>query len=212
MIPTINFNAILADPLLLIAVSLLILGPLVFLVALVKFFRSGKKSEPLPPLSDEFEPEPLVTPSYIQEIKEEAAPPAPEIEQTSAPMEKERPPMPTISGEVEGQVEIVFSQIKTLSRKVAQLESEMETVSRTASAKLEANELKEVPMNPADFTQKLLKLAEHVIVLEKDVARLKAGARNNPPANGSATASQGEPGLPAQPSAPSGPRPPVMPI
>ena len=29
-------------------------------------------------------------------------------------------------------------------------------------------------MNPADFTQKLLKLAEHVIVLEKEVERLKS--------------------------------------
>jgi hypothetical protein len=49
-------------------------------------------------------------------------------------------------------------------------------------------------MNPSDFTQKLLKLAEHVIVLEKEVTRLKAGAK---PA--------------AKPEAEQ-PKPPIMPI
>ncbi len=41
-------------------------------------------------------------------------------------------------------------------------------------ANLEPNELKEPPMDAADFTKKLLKVVEHVILLEKEVANLKA--------------------------------------
>lgn len=204
MIPNINIDAIMSDPLLLIAVALLILGPLVFLVALVQLLRGGKKPEPLPHLDEEPAPE-IVPPPYMQEIKEEEPAPGPVATPSGGP-EKERAPLPTISGEVQGQVEIIFSQIKTLSKKVAQLESEMESVSRTASAKLEANELKEVPMNPADFTQKLLKLAEHVIVLEKDVARMKSSAKS------ATTPAADETVVMQQPSASTGQRPPIMPI
>ncbi len=207
MLTNINIDAIMSDPLLMIAVGLLILGPLVFLVALVKWARSPKKEVPLPHL-DEIEDVQLNPPPYAEEIKEEPAA-NPSVKETPAPLvTDQRIPLPSISGEMQGQIEIVFSQIKTLSKKVAQLESEMETVSRTASAKLETNELKEVPMNPADFTQKLLKLAEHVIILEKDVARLK-GEKNSSAMN---AASDETVVMTSPPAASGAPKPPIMPI
>jgi hypothetical protein len=79
-------------------------------------------------------------------------------------------------GEIQGQMEIAFSQIKNLNKKVAQLEAELESVARHTTANLDPNQLKEPPINAADFAQKLLKLAEHVIALEKEMARIKASS------------------------------------
>jgi hypothetical protein len=102
--------------------------------------------------------------------------------------------MPAGMSDVQAQLEIIFSQIKTMNKKLYEIESGLQSVSKQTATSLDANHDSEPPMNPSDFTQKLLKLAEHVIVLEKEVTRLKAGAK---PA--------------AKPEAEQ-PKPPIMPI
>ncbi|MCG3203375.1 MAG: hypothetical protein KCHDKBKB_00031 [Elusimicrobia bacterium] len=211
-----NYQTILGDPLLMIATILLLVCPFVFLVALLKYIRCPKKTEADPLFNSE--PENSPTPLEPQDEPSSRSPEPPPLE--SEPMEPSPPPPPpppppptplapkidmekTVvmapgTAEIQGQIEIVFSQIKTLNRKVAQMESEMESLARTASAKLETNELKEAPMNPAEFTQKLLKLAEHVIVLEKEVSRLKGVGGSN-----------GEEGSQKPPTPPKSP---IMPI
>ncbi len=213
-----------SDPLLLIASALIVIGPLVFLISLIQFIRSGKKNKK--PMTLPHEELPVVSeraarvelppmPSYIEEEKPEPAPvpivPEPKpVEQRTLPASERTVVMPAGMGEVQGQLEIAFTQIKTLNKKIAQLESELETLSRNAATKLETNELKEVPMNPADFTQKLLKLAEHVIVLEKEVARMKTGSKSPGNGNGGTTSNVAAPvEVPAEPAAP---KPPIMPI
>ena len=78
--------------------------------------------------------------------------------------------MPAGMGEIQGQLEIAFSQIKNLNRKMVEMEALLDSLARQNANKLELNELKEPPMNPADFTQKLLKLAEHVIIIDQENA------------------------------------------
>lgn len=225
MLPTLNYEAILSDPLLILAGVFLVVGPLLFLVSLVKFLMWGRKSKdamftdlnPFSPLGEDLrapeeqpaepsEPSLVAPPPYMEEEKELPPPtPSPVIPPARSLASEQTVVMPSGVGEIQGQIEIAFSQIKTLSKKVAQMESELESVARNSSARLERNELKEIPMNPADFTQKLLKLAEHVIVLEKEVERLK-GAKDS---DSSTPEAAPAPGIPPVPSAP---KPPVMPL
>ncbi len=225
MLPTLNFDAILSDPLLLLAGVFLVAGPLVFLVSLIKLISWGRKQKqeieyadlnPFSPLPSKTEPEtpaPLPTPPPYMEMEEEpAAAPLNESPrgrelQRSDDAEEKTMIMPAGTGEVQGQLEIAFSQIKTLSKKVSQMESELDSVARNIIGKLDKNELKELPMNPADFTQKLLKLAEHVIVLEKEVERLKN--TNSKKSNDPETTIPPADPMPAMPAAP---RPPMMPL
>ena len=229
MMPVINYDTLMNDPLLMSAAILLILGPLIFLVAFIQFLRAGRKVElppiigdesmplnemasPVPPPPPVEEPAPLeeekiVTPPYVKEAVEEASVPPPSRRIQVIDPEK-TVVMPSGLGEVQGQLEIAFSQIKTLNKKVAQLESELETVSKTAAAKLEKNDLSQAPTDPADFTQKLLKLAEHVIVLEKEVARMKSAPA---PVKENAE-TETEMVQTAEAGASSGNRPPIMPI
>lgn len=200
--PTINLDTILSDPLLVVAAALLVVSPILFIIAFWKFVKAKKDSTPFAIPRHEME-SPLSSQPEDSASGETYTPYAPEPETpveevalnepapvrgTPIPMEdapiiptngtrdaEKTVVMPAGMGEMQGQMEIAFSQIKNLNRKVYQLETELESVSRIAATKLDVNELKEAPMNPGDFTQKLLKLAEHVIVLEKEVARLKAG-------------------------------------
>jgi hypothetical protein len=225
MLPTLNYDAVLSDPLLLLAGVFLVAGPLVFIVSLIKLISAGRKQKredeyadlnPFSPFPPAPEPAtPVSTPETPSFMEPEPAP-ARESESESlelpiipaAPEPEDMPAtdktmvMPEGMGEVQGQLEIAFSQIKTLSKKVSQMESELDSVARNIIGKLDRNELKEPPMNPADFTQKLLKLAEHVIVLEKEVARLKNGGKKD---------LAEEEGTPTPPSS-AGPKPPVMPL
>ncbi len=228
-IANINIDTILSQPLLMVAAAFIVLGPILFLVALIQFFRSGRKKTEYPAFEED-EPLELSSPSSQETApvssespeEPESTEPSESIyikgastQETPEPVEKLRNVqnidtdktvvMASGVGEVQGQLEIAFSQIKSMNKKISQLESDLETLSRNAATKLEPNELKEAPMNPADFTAKLLKLAEHVIVLEKEVSRLKSTAKpngNSQPAGGAAA--------PAE-SQPSG-KPPILPI
>lgn len=189
MFASLNIDAIFSEPLLTVAAALLVVAPLVFLIALVKFVRApGAADVPVfgDEPADEFaaapEPESAASePAPAPRVAERTAPPppapaAPAPEPTASEAMDRTVVMPQGLAEVQGQLEIAFSQIKMLNKRIHTLETELESVSRQSVTRLEPNQLKEAPMNPADFTQKLLKLAEHVIVLEKEVARMKSGA------------------------------------
>jgi len=147
-----------------------------------------------------------------------------------APMPKPSPPpppppptplsdktvvIPPHMADLQAQIEIAFSQIKHLSVKTNDMEQHMDLLEQHKGVQLETNELKEPPMNPADFVQKLLKLAEHVIVLEKEMARLKAQFKVSPaptqtrPAPRQPTRTPNP--VPAIPT-PKPTKPPIMPI
>ena len=218
----INIDTILSDPFLAVAAALLVLSPIVFLVAFWKFVTHPKESaQPdfhIPDLEEpafeagntapeHFSPPPA-SPVPEADAAVEPPPPAgtapnnqPNARARAADAAERTVVMTPGVAEIQGQLEIAFSQLKTMNRKLQTLETEMESLSRKAALRLEPNELREPPTNPADFSQKLLKLAEHVIILEKEVARMRG--------TGSAPAS-----APAStPSAPSGQtKPPIMPI
>ena len=125
-----------------------------------------------------------------------------------------RPPKPPPSdapgpnyAELQSQIDIAITHIKNLNSKVMEMDQHMELIERHHQVQLEPSQLKEMPMDPADFTQKLLKLAEHVIVLEKEVARLKGNSQNAP-----ATAPKAPPPAPPQSKSGGSPKPPIMPI
>jgi len=197
MLSTLTFDRILSDPLLLVGTALLVIAPAVFLFSLIKYLTVKTKPResftipvaPPAPLSSEPKP----------------APPTPQ----PAPPDTPRPSStglvtPKDIADVQGQIEVAISQLKFLNQKVSEIEGQMDTLERHASVRLESSELKEPPANAGDFSVKLLKLAEHVIVLEKEVTRLKLAEKNS-----------GEPPL----SSPSGesenpvkPKPPVMPL
>ena len=235
MLPTLNYDAVLSDPLLLLAGVFLVAGPLVFLVSLIKLISWGRKQKqadayaelnPFAPLPSTPVPQPETPMSSpiapaVESLPATKLPPTPEPEPeifpfpTSAEPDKPEMPMdktiimPAGMGEVQGQLEIAFSQIKMLNKKVSQMESELDSVARNVTSKLERNELKELPMNPADFTQKLLKLAEHVIVLEKEVERMKTnGAKKGVEEELSTTLVK----APAISAVSTAPKPPLMPL
>lgn len=113
------------------------------------------------------EPPPSIIPEPPAPIKERA--------------EEKTVVMPSGMGEIQGQMEIAFSQIKNLNKKIYEMEALVESLARQNASKLDVNEIKEPPTNAAEFAQKLLKLAEHVIVLEKEMARLKSSSDVKPP-------------------------------
>ncbi|MCB4755781.1 MAG: hypothetical protein LHV69_01885 [Elusimicrobia bacterium] len=105
--------------------------------------------------------------------------------------------------EIQAQLDIIVTQIKSLNKKVSDLEDKIDGVEQKSPAKAEAHELKDAPKDASDLAKKLLKLAEHVIVLEKEMARLQGRGGSAPAKETSADSS------PA--SSPSG-KPPVMPL
>lgn len=216
MIPNVNVDTILSDPLLLVGVLLVGFGVIGFLFALIKFLRADAHRDAFEIPDSEATPdafEPAEVPAVAHPVEDPAAPepiipeppvppavepPQPRVEAaTNAVSEPEPPPTPRDTAppsgavsenaektvvippafvEIQGQIEIAISQIRNLGRKMSELEQQIDQIQRHQSVRLEGNELTEGPANPKDFAQKLLKLAEHVIVLEKEVARLKGGA------------------------------------
>lgn len=180
----VNIDTILTDPVLLVAAILLIGGPLLFIFSLLKYIQAKPlvlppdfpREEPLPPpLIPPAPPPTRLAPHISNAIQEPAAAPmeTPSIPVTPPEAQERTVVMPRGVAEIQGQMEIAFSQIKSLNKKFNELESLLESLARQNASRLEPNELKEPPLNPADFTQKLLKLAEHVIMLEKEMSRLK---------------------------------------
>jgi hypothetical protein len=187
MVTYINIDTILSDPLLLTATILLVVGPILFLVSLWNLVRTPKKKDPLfDPHAPANEEEPVV-----HQEKKAVAPPAPKPVPVAEPKPSEPakaptpPPMAAIPkpmdmestvvmppgmAEIQGQLEIAFSQIKHLNKKVFDLENSL----ASGSAASAAGGTEEVPGNVSELAQKLLKLAEHVIVLEKNVNKLMA--------------------------------------
>ncbi len=214
---------ILSDKMLLIGTIFLIMGPLIFLGALIQYIRLGRKGKdfilPHSPAEKEFD-SPIPTQSRINESSSNEKPSisVPAHKEESPPEEmppvipepaRARPARPAVNiqeqtmmmppgvADLQAQFEIAITQIKHLNRKVNELEQHIEILEQHSNVKLETNELKNPPMDPTEFTNKLMKLVEHVLVLEKEMARLK-GSGN----------------APAQPKAasPSTHQPPVMPL
>jgi hypothetical protein len=222
-IPPINIDTILSDPLLIVASALLVIGPLLFLISFWKLIRFPKPKNPLfdpvaEPAETFLESEPAeITP--VPSVPEEKVEKVVLVEPPPAPPSPPPPPvvpvqskpispqenfmdktvvMPAGMGEIQGQLEIAFTQLKSLNKRIYELEVALSEVAQPAATPLELNNLKEPPMNPADFTQKLLKLAEHVIVLEKNMSKLLSQT----------TAKSNE----DIPPVPTKPHPPVMPL
>jgi hypothetical protein len=157
-----------------------------FLVSLWNLIRSPKKKDPL------FDPKHLQEEELVINNSDKknttplapaAAPvvaqPAPkenkaliDIPEPSAePLDMEKTiVMPAGMAEIQGQLEIAFSQIKHLNKKVYELEKALPSAGSTTSATSTAD----TPSNVPELAQKLLKLAEHVIVLEKNLNKLMA--------------------------------------
>lgn len=211
MVTYINIDTILSDPLLITATALLIIGPILFLISFWKLIRSSKKKDPL------FDPgeihdEPIVadekTPQPVAPVTSPPPPPTPKpmpsmTRGSLLPDDMEKTVvMPAGVAEIQGQLEIAFSQIKHLNKKVYELETMLNAVSPNTSSP-QQNTLLEMPTNANDFAQKLLKLAEHVIVLEKNMSRViaKTGTQDT-------ALPHSEPTTPAA----AGAKPPIMPL
>ncbi len=209
-IPDINIDMILSDPMLLVGASLLVFGALLFLISLVKLIsapRSGRKKfvvphegEHVPLFKQEPEPSNIPEPHLIT-----PEPPMPEPEtvpdedivpielrssvpEQAAPMDNgaaEKPEEKTVvmhaaETDLQLQLDIIVSQLKNLNQKMSELEDRIESIPDANNTSQDIAALKEAPVNPEDYTKKLLKLAEHVIMLEKEVARMKSGGAKPP--------------------------------
>ncbi len=174
-----TLDMILSDPMLLAGTSLVALGTVLFLVSAVKFLlykdHSGNMLMPHHEIEDEYAPQPMESSAHPPEPLPE---PEPEPEPVRRPArmvnhsEETMIMAPGVS-DLQAQFEIAITQIKQLNKKVYELERQIETISSHAAVKLEPNELKEPPMDAADFSKKLLKVVEHVIMLEKEVVKLR---------------------------------------
>jgi hypothetical protein len=219
-LPEINIDLILSDPMLMVGVCLVIVGPIVFLISLIQFLRMGKEHEAfvLPPHDNEqvFAPPVEETPPIeLTPVPQENQQPE-EVAITPEPVPVKKESMMPVGAdktiilppgvsELQAQLEIALSQIKNLNKKVYELESSVEIVQKHADVKLNPDELKEPPMNAGEFTQKLLKVVEHVLVLEKEVAKLKLA--NSRQTTGTPNQTQKTPA-----TTPNSPRPPILPL
>ena len=208
--PPISIDAILSDPQLLVGSALLILGPITFLFAFVKFIRVPRSrgndfalppEDMIAPPEEENAFDPTETGSRAGAAPSEEPPPPPvepaipEPPRPSAqlPDADKTVVLPAGVSDLQAQVDIALSQLRSLSRKVGELEENLETVSRHAAARLDTGEMNEPPKNAEDFARKLLILAEHVLVLEKEMVRLRGQRAGAAPAPGSAPQPQQKP-------------------
>jgi hypothetical protein len=185
-IPNINIDTILSDPMMLVGVGLVVFGALLFLISFWKFAtynrRQAAKNFVVPQ-----EEEPMETPVEVEpevEVRGEInVPPAPEPEpvasasshQNGAREEQAQDKTVVIQpqeADMQMQLDIIVSQLKNLNRKVSELEEKVENPAG-GTPSVDENLLKEPPANAEDYSKKLLTLAEHVIMLEKEVTRLK---------------------------------------
>lgn len=184
-LPKIDIDMILSDPMLLIGVGLVAFGLLLFLISFWKLIfsrRSAKKfvmpkeepheeifnAPPPPEPEPELEPEPAPFPQAPQMEEPVLTPPPVPVENGDKTVV-----MQASETETQIQLDIIVSQLKNLNRKVSEMEEKLENVPEITNTTEEIAALKELPVNAEDFAKKLLKLAEHVIFLEKEVARLK---------------------------------------
>lgn len=100
--------------------------------------------------------------------------------------------MPAGVSEVQAQIEIAITQLRTLNKKVNAHEVQLEMLSKNLTTGTGPGK---TPTDLTDIQTKIQKLAEHVLALEKDLTLLK----------------QGKVGSSTPPSPPQG-RPPVMPL
>ena len=149
--PPIDIDKILSDPLLIVAAVLLIVSPILFLVAFVKFLRTPKTPVSLPhhemesPISargnvsqpaEEQQSTPMASlqPLPPSEPEPEAVvAPAPVVRRAESASEK-TVIMPPGMAEMHSEMEIAFSQIKLLNKKVAALEKELARLHSEGSA------------------------------------------------------------------------------
>jgi hypothetical protein len=197
--PKITIDMILSDPMLLVGTGLVAFGLLLFLISFWKLvFHSRSKPKFVVPEEGASEdtftaPQEEPSPAPIQEEAPPAAhssvhpfpePQKPVAEEpaggngqtTTAPAVADPDKtvvMQTTETETQMQLDIIVSQLKNLNRKVSELEDKLENIPDMTNISQETATLKEAPANIEDYTKKLLKLAEHVIILEKEVARLK---------------------------------------
>ncbi len=141
-------DTILSDPMLLVGTILVVLGPLVFLIALVKFFTLRKKTK-----DDEFlspfgpaSPEPEAETPLFEAPLPPPPPPSPPPPPTPSPVPSRMPSpsaqamqektvvMPAGMAELQGQIEIAITQIRTLNKKVNSLEAALEALSQKTAA------------------------------------------------------------------------------
>jgi hypothetical protein len=200
-----TLDTILSDPLLLVGASLVVLGTLLFLFSAVKFLRYNKSHSefavPVSSIEEDIQAESASSMTNGGHEHHRAFEEPPASEQRSEPVEPASEPAPVHAGrfggasdqtmvmppgvaDLQAQFEIAISQIKQLNKKVFELERQLETLSTRADVSLEPNELKEPPADPADYTKKLLKVVEHVIVLEKEMAKLRSEKEPSGPAAG----------------------------
>jgi TolA-binding protein len=225
-LPNIDINMILSDPFLSVGVCLVILGPLLFIFSLIKFVRGKSKPEfvvPHHPIEEDVQPEPTVSlqnggnQEKKVEVEEETVPVFEQIAEreetvrrssTNANDASDRTMvMPPYVSDLQAAVEISINQIKQLNKKVAHLEGLVEKMEQSQQIKSDFHELKEPPMDAGDFTKKMLKVVEHVIVLEKEVAQLRGRAGGI--ASASATPA---PTLEFESNQPVPNRPPILPL
>jgi len=131
-----------------------------------------------------------------------------------AQLERGKNPSPTAEqlNDLQGQVDIAINQIKDLNIKIGELEGGLEMVAKHAGTQMQPNQLKEMPTNPAEITQKLLKLAEHIIVLEKEVSHLRAAEKSRNAATEPDTDANPSASSPSTPNPSSQKKPPIMPL
>ncbi len=226
-IPNIDINVILSDPYLSVGVCLVVLGPLLFLFSLIKFFRGQSKPEfvvPHHPIDEDIQPEPtsslrndknLEKPAEVEEetvpVFEQIAEREEKVHHSSAhasDASDRTMVMPPYVSDLQAAVEISINQIKQLNKKVAQLELMVEKMEQNQQIKSNLHELKEPPMDAGDFTKKMLKVVEHVIVLEKEVAQLRGRAGGSTPSSASPAPSS----LEFESNQPVSGRPPILPL
>jgi len=189
--------------------------------------KSNSIPEPEPQPSPSPEPAPPAPPESVSSESVETTvqsnppkpppqpepPPPPKSSPKSEKMEEKTVVIPPIINDLQSQIEIAYSQIKNLNHKMSDLDQQVELLERHQNVKLETNELKEPPTDPADFTQKLLKLAEHVIMLEKEVSRLRSASKSSQPLNPSdPPQTQQNPSPPVSENPPNPSKPPIMPL
>jgi|GEM_PF-4162332 len=191
MLSNIHIDAVLSDPLLLVGFLLFVLGPIGFLFALVKYISASRKQKAqfvIPAHAPEPE-EPASNQDNFSEYSERSSVPHDEKPggvDSSFPHSPSESFVHSQDQNVSSQLEILFSHLKSLTHRLEEMEQQIELLNRHKTAMLSPNKLKEPPMDPADFTNKLLKLAEHIIVMEKELAKLKserAGESKAPPSS-----------------------------
>ena len=112
----------------------------------------------------------------IAAVVTQAAPPPPPPVAIQMPKDisaDETVVIPPAMQDLQTQIDIMAAQIKQLNKKIISMDQSLEGALKHAPANANLPPMMEMPTNPQDFTQKLMKLAEHVIVLEKDMAKLK---------------------------------------